>query len=71
MRDPFPERRRRRRRKRESRVVLPNEFEVALSDLDVALVMDQAHCTDEVAREALRQNNNDLVDAIMELTPLD
>lgn len=35
---------------------------------DVALVMDQAHCTRAAAVAALRNNNNDLVNAIMELT---
>ena len=35
---------------------------------DIKLVMDQAHCTKAKAVEALRNNNNDLVNAIMELT---
>jgi nascent polypeptide-associated complex subunit alpha len=35
---------------------------------DVDLVMDQAHCTKAAAIAALKNNNNDLVNAIMELT---
>jgi nascent polypeptide-associated complex subunit alpha len=35
---------------------------------DIALVIDQAHCTRAQAVAALRNNNNDLVNAIMELT---
>ncbi len=35
---------------------------------DIALVVDQAHCTRAQAVTALRNNNNDLVNAIMELT---
>lgn len=35
---------------------------------DVDLVMDQAHCTRAQAIQALKNNNNDLVNAIMELT---
>jgi nascent polypeptide-associated complex subunit alpha len=35
---------------------------------DIALVVDQAHCTRSQAVTALRNNNNDLVNAIMELT---
>ncbi len=35
---------------------------------DVDLVMDQAHCTKAQAITALKNNNNDLVNAIMELT---
>ena len=35
---------------------------------DIALVVDQAHCTRAQAIAALRNNNNDLVNAIMELT---
>ena len=35
---------------------------------DVQLVVDQAHCTRAEAVNALRNNNNDLVNAIMELT---
>ncbi len=35
---------------------------------DVDLVMDQAHCTKAQAIAALKNNNNDLVNAIMELT---
>jgi len=35
---------------------------------DIALVIDQAHCTRAQAVTALRNNNNDLVNAIMELT---
>lgn len=35
---------------------------------DIRLVMDQAHCTREAAIAAIRNNNGDLVNAIMELT---
>eukprot|EP00388_Colpodella_angusta_P032338 GDKK01026234.1.p2 GENE.GDKK01026234.1~~GDKK01026234.1.p2 ORF type:complete len:186 (+),score=75.72 GDKK01026234.1:29-586(+) len=35
---------------------------------DISLVVDQAHCTRAQAVTALRNNNNDLVNAIMELT---
>lgn len=35
---------------------------------DIQLVMDQAHCSRGQAVKALRNNNNDLVNAIMELT---
>ena len=35
---------------------------------DIALVIDQAHCSRAQAVTALRNNNNDLVNAIMELT---
>lgn len=42
--------------------------ETGIDAKDVALVMDQAHCTRAAAVTALRNNNNDLVNAIMELT---
>jgi nascent polypeptide-associated complex subunit alpha len=42
--------------------------ETGIDAKDVALVMDQAHCTHAAAVTALRNNNNDLVNAIMELT---
>lgn len=35
---------------------------------DIQLVMDQAHCSRGQAVKALKNNNNDLVNAIMELT---
>ncbi|RYG67793.1 hypothetical protein EON64_06660 [archaeon] len=42
--------------------------ETGLDPKDIALVVDQAHCTRAQAVAALRNNNNDLVNAIMELT---
>lgn len=42
--------------------------ETGIDQKDIQLVMDQAHCTRGQAVEALRKNNNDLVNAIMELT---
>jgi nascent polypeptide-associated complex subunit alpha len=42
--------------------------ETGIDAKDIALVMDQAHCTRAQAVTALRNNNNDLVNAIMELT---
>ncbi len=42
--------------------------ETGLDPKDIALVMDQAHCTRDQAVAALRNNDNDLVNAIMELT---
>ena len=42
--------------------------ETGIDPKDVALVIDQAHCTRAQAVTALRNNNNDLVNAIMELT---
>lgn len=42
--------------------------ETGLDAKDIALVIDQAHCTRAQAVAALRNNNNDLVNAIMELT---
>lgn len=45
-----------------------NVDETGIDPKDIALVMDQAHCTRSQAVAALRNNNNDLVNAIMELT---
>lgn len=42
--------------------------ETGIDPKDIALVIDQAHCTRAQAVAALRNNNNDLVNAIMELT---
>lgn len=42
--------------------------ETGVDSKDIDLVMEQAHCTRAKAVEALRNNNNDLVNAIMELT---
>jgi nascent polypeptide-associated complex subunit alpha len=42
--------------------------ETGVDPKDIALVIDQAHCTRAQAVTALRNNNNDLVNAIMELT---
>lgn len=42
--------------------------ETGIDAKDIALVVDQAHCTRSQAVKALRNNNNDLVNAIMELT---
>jgi nascent polypeptide-associated complex subunit alpha len=42
--------------------------ETGIDPKDIALVIDQAHCTRAQAVTALRNNNNDLVNAIMELT---
>lgn len=42
--------------------------ETGIDPKDIALVVDQAHCTRAQAVKALRNNNNDLVNAIMELT---
>mmetsp|Transcript_29168 Transcript_29168/g.49051 ORF Transcript_29168/g.49051 Transcript_29168/m.49051 type:complete len:191 (+) Transcript_29168:54-626(+) len=42
--------------------------ESGIDPKDIALVIDQAHCTRAAAVTALRNNNNDLVNAIMELT---
>lgn len=42
--------------------------ETGVDPKDIALVIDQAHCTRAQAVAALRNNNNDLVNAIMELT---
>lgn len=42
--------------------------ETGLDAKDIALVMDQAHSTRAQAVAALRNNGNDLVNAIMELT---
>jgi nascent polypeptide-associated complex subunit alpha len=42
--------------------------ETGVDAKDITLVMDQAHCTRAAAVTALRNNNNDLVNAIMELT---
>ena len=42
--------------------------ESGIDPKDIGLVMDQAHCTKAKAVAALRNNNNDLVNAIMELT---
>jgi nascent polypeptide-associated complex subunit alpha len=39
-----------------------------MDEKDIALVIDQAHCTRAHAVAALNNNNNDLVNAIMELT---
>ena len=45
-----------------------NVDETGIDPKDIALVIDQAHCTRAQAVAALRNNNNDLVNAIMELT---
>ncbi len=45
-----------------------NVSEEGVDMKDVDLVMDQAHCTKAQAIAALKNNNNDLVNAIMELT---
>lgn len=45
-----------------------NVSEEGVDMKDVELVMDQAHCTKAAAITALKNNNNDLVNAIMELT---
>lgn len=45
-----------------------NVDETGVDPKDIALVMDQAHCSRAQAVTALRNNNNDLVNAIMELT---
>jgi NACalpha-BTF3-like transcription factor len=42
--------------------------QTAINPKDIELVMEQAHCTKAQAVRALRNNNNDLVNAIMELT---
>lgn len=42
--------------------------ETGVDPKDIQLVMDQAHCSRSQAVKALRNNNNDLVNAIMELT---
>lgn len=39
-----------------------------IKEIDITLVMDQAHCTYDEARTALTNNCGDLVNAIMELT---
>jgi NACalpha-BTF3-like transcription factor len=39
-----------------------------INDEDIHLVMDQAHCTAKEAIDALKNNNYDFVNAIMELT---
>lgn len=44
------------------------EDESGIDPKDITLVMDQAHCTRSQAVKALRNNSNDLVNAIMELT---
>lgn len=44
------------------------EDETGIDPKDITLVMDQAHCTRSQAIKALRNNSNDLVNAIMELT---
>jgi len=46
----------------------PTVSEDGVDAKDVDLVMDQAHCTRAQAIQALKNNNNDLVNAIMELT---
>lgn len=42
--------------------------ETGIDPKDIGLVMDQAHCSRAKAVAALKNNNNDLVNAIMELT---
>jgi nascent polypeptide-associated complex subunit alpha len=42
--------------------------ETGVDTKDIQLVMDQAKCAKSQAVRALRNNNNDLVNAIMELT---
>mmetsp|Transcript_15698 Transcript_15698/g.11418 ORF Transcript_15698/g.11418 Transcript_15698/m.11418 type:complete len:190 (+) Transcript_15698:39-608(+) len=42
--------------------------ETGVDAKDIQLVMDQAHCSRSQAVKALKNNNNDLVNAIMELT---
>ena len=42
--------------------------EEGVDSKDISLVIDQAHCSRAAAVQALRNNNNDLVNAIMELT---
>eukprot|EP01038_Epipyxis_sp_PR26KG_P011570 gene11570-15493_t len=42
--------------------------ETGIDPKDIALVVEQAHCTRAQAVTALRNNNNDLVNAIMDLT---
>jgi nascent polypeptide-associated complex subunit alpha len=42
--------------------------ESGIDPKDITLVVDQAHCSRAQAVAALRNNNNDLVNAIMELT---
>lgn len=42
--------------------------ETGVDPKDIALVVDQAHCTRAQAVTALKNNNNDIVNAIMELT---
>ena len=42
--------------------------ESGIDPKDITLVMEQAHCTRSQAVTALRNNANDLVNAIMELT---
>jgi nascent polypeptide-associated complex subunit alpha len=49
-------------------VVEEDVDEAGIDPKDVQLVMDQAHCSRAKAVSALRANNNDLVNAIMELT---
>ena len=39
-----------------------------LEETDIAMVMDQAKCTRARAIKALRENNNDMVTAVMSLT---
>lgn len=42
--------------------------ETGVDPKDIQLVMDQAHCSRSQAVKALKNNGNDLVNAIMELT---
>jgi nascent polypeptide-associated complex subunit alpha len=42
--------------------------ETGVDPKDIQLVMDQSHCSRSQAVKALKNNNNDLVNAIMELT---
>jgi NACalpha-BTF3-like transcription factor len=44
--------------------------ETTLSNNDVALIVQQTKCTREDAIESLKKNNNDLINAIMELTEI-
>ena len=45
-----------------------DEKEVEITEENINIVIEQAHCTREKAIETLKQFDNDAVNAIMELT---
>ena len=50
--------------------ILVTEFSKEITQADIDFLVNQTDCTQDQAREALQETNNDLVEAIMKITNL-